>query len=494
VTRTTIRSEDITAGQVKAADLASDAVDTTGIQTDIAILGFKVAANGSLSKYNLADQTIDAFEDATGIDTSASINEARNASDYYSGEVSVAGNATGGTITTYTSGSTYKVHTLTNGQDFVAPSSGTVDFLIVGGGGGGGWGGGGAGGVVYGTSQSITAATYTAVVGSGGGSSGSSTSCTGIVGDDSTFNSFTAKGGGAGGAYAVTGGIGGNGGGGGMGNPTGALGGGENQDAYSGTTNVTGYGEVNTTYGGGGYNGGNGNDNGSQGGAGAGGQAAWVPAANRTSDYDWDTYAGGGPGGPGLSNSITGSAVFYAGGGGGAQGDYTTGGAGGSGGGGQGAVGGYTSAGGDGTDGLGGGGGGGFYEPGGTGGNGTVIVSYVEDSFSTLGPGNLTLISNATTAEATPTKGDIVMAYTNGAGTATVNTDIKGWISRDNGTTYTQATLTDDGDTGGHTILTAHDLDISSQPSGTSMRYKITTHNQSASKETRIQAVSLGWS
>jgi hypothetical protein len=106
----------------------------------------------------------------------------------------------------------------------------------------------------------------------------------------------------------------------------------------------------------------------------------------------------------------------------------------------------------------------------------------------------MTLISNATTAEATPTKGDLVMTYTNGAGTATVNTDIKGWVSRDDGTTYTQFTLADDGDTGGHTILTAHDLDISGQPSGTSMRYKITTHNQSASKKTRIQAVSLGWS
>tara|TARA_Y100000034_G_scaffold97655_1_gene119312 strand:+ start:877 stop:1197 length:321 start_codon:yes stop_codon:yes gene_type:complete len=106
----------------------------------------------------------------------------------------------------------------------------------------------------------------------------------------------------------------------------------------------------------------------------------------------------------------------------------------------------------------------------------------------------MTLVSNATTAEATPTKGDIVMTYTNGAGTATVNTDIKGWVSRDNGTTYTQFTLADEGDTGGHAILTAHDLDISGQPSGTAMRYKITTHNQSVSKETRIQAVSLGWS
>ena len=83
---------------------------------------------------------------------------------------------------------------------------------------------------------------------------------------------------------------------------------------------------------------------------------------------------------------------------------------------------------------------------------------------------------------------------TNGAGTTTVNTDIKGYVSRDNGANYTQGTLVSQGTTGGHTILTFHDLDISSQPSGTAMRYKITTHNQSASKTTRIQAVSLGWS
>ena len=43
-------------------------------------------------------------------------------------------------------------------------------------------------------------------------------------------------------------------------------------------------------------------------------------------------------------------------------------------------------------------------------------------------------------------------------------------------------------------ILAVHDLDISSQPSGTQMKYKIETLNQSnGSKETFIQAVSLGW-
>ena len=38
-----------------------------------------------------------------------------------------------------------------------------------------------------------------------------------------------------------------------------------------------------------------------------------------------------------------------------------------------------------------------------------------------------------------------------------------------------------------------HDLDISGQPSGTAICYKITTHNQSGSKSTKIHATSLAW-
>ena len=106
----------------------------------------------------------------------------------------------------------------------------------------------------------------------------------------------------------------------------------------------------------------------------------------------------------------------------------------------------------------------------------------------------MTLISNAQTAESAPTNGDLVMTITNGAGTTTPNTDIKAYITRDGSDYTTAVTLVDQGDTGGHTILTANGVDLSGETSGTSMRWKITTHNQSASKTTRIQAVSLGWS
>jgi hypothetical protein len=113
---------------------------------------------------------------------------------------------------------------------------------------------------------------------------------------------------------------------------------------------------------------------------------------------------------------------------------------------------------------------------------------------STPNIADLTLQSTATTAETTPTTGDIVMLLEDAAGTATINTDIKAYISRDGGTTWTQGTLTDEGGWGTNKkVLAFHNLDISAQPSGTSMKYKITTHNQSASKETRVHATSLAW-
>ena len=88
----------------------------------------------------------------------------------------------------------------------------------------------------------------------------------------------------------------------------------------------------------------------------------------------------------------------------------------------------------------------------------------------------------------------MVMLMENSSGTATLNTDIKGYISRDSGANFTQGTLVDEGTWGTNKkVLGFHDLDISGQPSGTSMCYKITTHNQSAAKETRIYATSIGW-
>jgi hypothetical protein len=109
----------------------------------------------------------------------------------------------------------------------------------------------------------------------------------------------------------------------------------------------------------------------------------------------------------------------------------------------------------------------------------------------------MTLVSTATTAEAGTTgTGDVVMLYTPATGTTTLNTDLKAYVSRDNGTTYTQATLVGKGSYSGTTeIASAHSLDISAQPAGVAMRWKVETLNQSNGvKETRVNGMSLGWS
>ena len=123
----------------------------------------------------------------------------------------------------------------------------------------------------------------------------------------------------------------------------------------------------------------------------------------------------------------------------------------------------------------------------------TADIAVPTSAYSAESITNLTLVSNATTASSVPTKGDLLFSYEDGTGTATVNTDIKGYISRNNGTTYTEGTLVSEGALGTSKIVAFHDLDISGQGSGTAMRYKITTHNQSGSKKTRVTGVALGW-
>ena len=453
-------ADNLSSGSVPLAQLGNaPATDLTGLEDDIALIGFKVAANGSLAKYNLVDQTVDDFQDASGIDASASTDEQRSSSgNYYSGLADVT--ATGGTITT---DGDYTIHSFSqaqSGTNYVNDTTQSTDYLIIAGGGGGGddiAGAGGAGGYRYFTGVSVAAGTYAVTVGSGG---------TGANGTDSVFNSQTSTGGGKGGTRSSYAGTGGSGGGGGGVSSTYIAGAAGNTPS---TSPVQGYagGDANGSR----YNGGGGG-----GAGGAGGDGTIDPPSNPGGN--------GGAGGLGLSNSITGTAVMYASGGGGGYG----------GGGAKGIA--PPGGGGDGddeqgTDGLGGGGGGASGGGGGgRGGHGIVIIRHPSAGVAN----DMTLISNATTAESTPTKGDMVMTYTNGAGTNTINTDIKGYVSRDNGTTWTQGTLASQGTTGGHTIVTFHDLDISSQPSGTSMKYKIETLNQTASKVARIQAVSLGWS
>ena len=59
----------------------------------------------------------------------------------------------------------------------------------------------------------------------------------------------------------------------------------------------------------------------------------------------------------------------------------------------------------------------------------------------------------------------------NASGTATLNTEIKGYISEDSGGTFTQGTLVDEGTWGTNKKIVAfHDIDFSAQ-TGSAMCY-----------------------
>ena len=458
-------------GTIPAAALGN--VDTTGLQDDIALLAFKTQANGSLARYNLVDQSVDAFEDASGVDASASTGESRNAANYYSGKSVpvVSGNYdTNGTDGDY---SWYKWTTVTGSGSFTTDTAQDYKYYVIAGGGGGGsqnGGGGGGGGYRYNSAYdfSVTAATHVITVGAGG-AGGSSPGQSGTNGTNSSFSTITSAGGGGGGSYPGTSG------------QSGGSGGGAGGDGGPGTGGVGNSPSTSPAQG----NPGGDTSGSSPKGAGGGGGFGTSGANGGIN------YGGNGGNGADTGSTIDGGPATNRGAGGGGAG-FVTGGNGGAGGGAAGG-GGNPSQGGTGTANTGGGGGGRVNNPGGAGGSGIVIIRR-----PTAGtPEDMTLVSNTLTAEAQPTKADLVMTYTNGAGTATIGTDLIVSVSRDNGTTYTSFGLSgssSQGTTGGHTILTKHDLDISGQPAGTSMRWKVVTANQDASKETRIQAVSLGWS
>ena len=243
-----------------------------------------------------------------------------------------------------------------------------ADYLVVGGGGSGGTagsfsgtGGGGAGGLLQGNTQ-LSASNYSVAVGAGGvaPNTAGTSSVQGVNGSNSVFGSLTAVGGGGGGRFNTIGNSGGSGGGGG-GRASTAGGAGTSGQGFAGGT-ARGETPNERSAGGGG---------GGAGGAGGNGAPSASVAGN---------------GGAGLTNSITGAAVVYAGGGGGGAIDnFTseTAGTGGSGGGGAGSTTGNAS---NGTNGLGGGGGGvGDSGRGGNGGSGVVIVRYEGDSVGNIG-------------------------------------------------------------------------------------------------------------
>jgi hypothetical protein len=194
--------------------------------------------------------------------------------------------ATGGTITEVGG---YRIHTFTSSGDFTVTSDSVeVDYLIVAGGGGAGRdqaGGGGAGGLIFKPSQTITSGSYTVTIGAGGARAVDSANPP-SAGENTTFLSLSALGGGPG-SFGFTNSISKNGGSGGGGD-------GENHNTGGGTGL-----QPSSVDGGYGNNGGaGGSDNGGGGGGGAG-----VGGSNASGDS-------GGAGGDGL-NEVTFSGTIY---------------------------------------------------------------------------------------------------------------------------------------------------------------------------------------
>jgi hypothetical protein len=101
-----------------------------------------------------------------------------------------------------------------------------------------------------------------------------------------------------------------------------------------------------------------------------------------------------------------------------------------------------------------------------------------------------TIISNAFTAGSAPSTARMVVFQEN-VDTPTLNTDIIAQVSRNNGTTLSTVTLADEGyvtGSSGQRIL-AGTVDISGQPSGTNLRWKLTLANN----QVKIHGVSLAW-
>jgi hypothetical protein len=105
-------------------------------------------------------------------------------------------------------------------------------------------------------------------------------------------------------------------------------------------------------------------------------------------------------------------------------------------------------------------------------------------------PDNMTLVSNAFTATAVPTVARVA-CFIDPQVTITINTDFTAEASRDGGTTWTAATLALVSNPVGTVEQYEGTVSISSQPSGTSMKYRLKTLNN---KDIDVTGVVFQWS
>ena len=527
-----VESSEINDGTVTADDLASTldlssktlTLPITALNSqhfNISLLGFKMAVNENLTVFNLVDGIVDEFHDESGTDEAEGSNDLYNATDdYYINStqpdglsVPYSGAYTTTSMTepdTGTTGTNPAIESGTFGTYVVPTGVTSIDIKVWGAGGGGSpaetyypgqpakWDGGG-GGYAEGTLAVTGGQTLYVAAGEGGEAGPGS--------EPGYFNSGNGRGegGGGGGLAGVFGAnigtlnpyhadpsnptvsapqafvVAGSGGGAGACGHGGA-GGGLTGDAGGGTTEQTDGGSSSASSGGGGDQ-----EQGGQGGAGNPSSYNALPghlftggsAAHPTPSAGLGGGGNGFYGGGGGAYRIPGQNLSLSGGGGSSyyghpqvtsgsteEGALVEGGGT--------AISGYSS---------------GTNEGGPqsvSGEDGYVLITACKSATTTT----TFIASEPFAAGSVPTTSRIVI-FEEDVASPTLNTDIIASISRDGGSNFTTATLSDSGyvtGSSGQRILTGQ-ATISGQPSGQSMRWKLTLQNNTV----KIHGVSLAW-
>ena len=502
----------------KTVTLPSSAVNFDKEYFNISLLGFKMAVNESLTVFNLIDGVVDEFHDESGTDEAEGSNDLYNATDDYyinstqpdGQSVSFSGGYTTTSMTepdTGTTGTNPAIEVGTFGTYVVPTGVTSLDIKVWGAGGGGSPANtyypghpdkrpGGGGGYVEGTLAVTGSQTLYVAAGEGGEA--------GPASEPGYFNSGNGRGEGGGGG-GLSGVFGAN-----IGtlspyhadpsNPTVSA-----PQAFVVAGSGGGAGSCYHGGGGGGLIGekaGGGEQVSNASAAGGGGDQEQGGAGGEGNPSSYDAlpghlFTGGSAAHPTPSAGLGGGGNGFFGGGGGAYrvpGENLSGG----GGGGSSYYGhpqvtsGATEEG-SGTDG----------ESGGTaipqyqadtsegvvkadGEDGFVLISACKAATATT----TTIISEPFAATSVPTSSRIVIFEEN-VDSPTLNTDIVASISRNGGSNFTTATLTDSGyvtGASGQRILTGQ-ATISGQPSGQSMRWKLALANN----QVKIHGVSLSW-
>jgi len=486
----------------KTVTLPSDSVNFDREHFNISLLGFKMAVNENLTVFNLVDGVVDEFNDESGTDESEGSNDLYNSScDYYINSTQPDGQSlsfsAGFSINSTTEPDTSSAGSnpsYASGTNFTytVPSGVTsIDIKVWGAGSGGNGNSGGGGGFASGTLAVTPSQTIRGSAGEGGSANTSPMSPNPSGAFTGGGNSEGPHGGGAGGlafvagvdlpeqtsdkspyqpqmyVVAGSGGVGycgpyGGGGGGLTGcaggtqteqtnnNPSGANsgGGGDQEQGGQGSTDGTYPGQSGAALQGGNSHPqrGGGGGAGYFGGGGAGGTAHGNGAGGGGSSY----YSH-----PQITSGTTEEASGTESGGA-ADPNYVSGTS-------EGQT--QTTAGEDGY---------------------ALITASLPATATTT-----TVISSAFATTSVPTSSRIVV-FEEDIDSPTLNTDIIASISRDGGSTYTTATLSDSGyvtGSSGQRILTGQ-ATISGQPSGQSMRWKLALANN----QVKIHGVSLSWS